>query len=107
MNTQDRELLELAAKAAEIPIALSPSGNFIAAVVGKGACVWNPIADDGDALRLALELGISVELEKACSTIYAYQADKELKNAFVASFYSAEGLRLAIVRVAAELGRLM
>lgn len=58
----DRELLELAAKAAGI------SGRFdvdcIRADAGQGSCgstCWNPLADDGDALRLAMTLGLVVD----------------------------------------------
>lgn len=46
----DRELLELAAKGAE---------NF-ADMDAKPDGRWNPLADDGDAFRLAVLLGIQV-----------------------------------------------
>ena len=52
---QDRELLELAAKAAGIEIdpidAAHEPGQWF---------VWNPLTDDGDALRLTVKLGIKV-----------------------------------------------
>ena len=61
----DRELLELAAKAAGLEIhkqiqakrdsSIDPeaAGLFIA----NGSTWWNPLTDDGDALRLAVKLG--------------------------------------------------
>ena len=55
----DKELLELAAKAAGYAarFEVSPIGIDIAYVDGHR---WNPLEDDGDALRLAVKLGISV-----------------------------------------------
>ena len=50
----DKELLEMAAKAVEIDIEWQPAGwahNL------DNGCVWNPLTDDGDALRLAVKLG--------------------------------------------------
>ena len=56
----DRELLEAAAKAAE-------NGAVWYAVLGMGIdgggpfpTLWNPLEDDGDALRLAVRLNIPV-----------------------------------------------
>ena len=62
----DRELLERAAKAAGVP------QNCYRSVIGGmwqytpqdgyfGAC-WNPLDDDGDALRLAVKLCMHVEV---------------------------------------------
>lgn len=51
----DRELLELAAKAAGIPVTLGchiPSGGMWLFHVDVDR-VWSPLHDDGDALRLA------------------------------------------------------
>ncbi len=58
MNHQtDRELLELAAKAAGY--AYKPANRCI--VVDGLPVKWDPLTDDGDALRLAVKLGLSVE----------------------------------------------
>lgn len=55
----DRELLELAAKAAGIEIVgWYENDSIIYAGVEPGA--WNPLTDDGDALRLAVQLHISI-----------------------------------------------
>jgi hypothetical protein len=63
----DRELLEAAAKAAGIETCgwraheFQP-GYFVNPPVETGAyAVWNPLADDGDALRLAVRLGLHIQ----------------------------------------------
>lgn len=63
--TTDRELLEWAAKAAGIEFYV-PEGSDTAWWEWRGQCgfylrgckKWNPLVDDGDALRLAVKLGI-------------------------------------------------
>ena len=77
----DRELLELAAKAAEINTIIwteSPRSNGQTAGciwngVGHGdtAELWNPLTDDGDALRLAVRLGLDVEMH-GCNSTHPY-----------------------------------
>jgi hypothetical protein len=58
----DKELLELAAKAAEYDV--KPHGNsryspdLLFTLKGKN---WNPLTDDGDALRLAVKLQLKIE----------------------------------------------
>ena len=55
----DRELLELAAKA----IGLTLRYNYLG---GRDANQpWNPLDDDGDALRLAMELNMSLKTQAA------------------------------------------
>ena len=60
----DRELLELAAKAAGIEWChiegLCPDGGYWKFSDGKTQAWWNPLTDDGDALRLAVKLGINL-----------------------------------------------
>ena len=71
--TTDRELLELAARAAGIEIDKSPCngggrGNTGFDVMGNAVLDWhemtrwNPLTDDGDALRLSVKLGINLEI---------------------------------------------
>ena len=58
----DRALLEAAAKAAGLQIDFwfaGEDGADEASVVGQ-ARAWNPLTDDGDALRLAVKLRIAV-----------------------------------------------
>jgi hypothetical protein len=49
----DRELLELAAKAADLPWEQWCI---------NGDASWNPLIDDGDALRLAVKLGMYLNI---------------------------------------------
>ena len=64
----DRELLELAAKAAAIKVLIDPSGamrnctGLHPASNIFSAPTWNPLTDDGDALRLAVKLGMVVSI---------------------------------------------
>lgn len=51
MTPEDRELLKLAAKAAGV----NSSGGYWWTETGDA---WNPLTDDGDALRLAVKLEI-------------------------------------------------
>jgi hypothetical protein len=56
----DRELLEVAAKAAGLTI--GELGGRVVRYESDGQPVyWNPLTDDGDALRLAVKLRMCVE----------------------------------------------
>ena len=68
----DRELLKAAAKAAGLVIDKSPcngggAGNDGFDILGNAMLdwhnnkTWNPLTDDGDALRLAVKLRIAVD----------------------------------------------
>lgn len=56
MGETDRELLEKAAKAAGYALGVWHAGYFIAGQEPFRG--WNPLTDDGDALRLAVRLKI-------------------------------------------------
>lgn len=62
---EDRELLELAEKAAEMTLYAGDSWRNTASGVGlllaNGRQVWNPIYNDGEALRLAVNLGLQIQ----------------------------------------------
>jgi len=112
----DRELLELAAKAANIPINFTPEGiPFHAEMQGNPGfrcwVAWNPLEDDGDALRLAVELKINLTYlakENECNHAVAANDVKEWAGnggrVAVGPGYAA-ATRRAIVRAAAEIGR--
>ena len=101
--TTDRKLLELAAKAAggelkwfinETPIAKSKDGFGFN---------WNPLTDDGDALRLAVKLQIDIGfwLDHA-------SADNCISEKSHYEDYNGDpcaATRRAIVRAAAEIGK--
>lgn len=58
----DRELLELAAKAFGIQLLQWNNDNngwLVETVDGSPRYFWNPLTDDGDALRLAVKLKMS------------------------------------------------
>ncbi len=62
----DRQLLEAAARAAGMKVflidgALRDCTGFAPAMNAYAGAVWNPLADDGDALRLAVKLRIDLE----------------------------------------------
>ncbi len=54
----DRELLELAAKAAGYEYAKHGGYIVVDGIPGN----WNPLTDDGDALRLAVKLRMVIEI---------------------------------------------
>lgn len=113
----DKELLELAAKAAGIQICntwLSDEGRAWSSIWAKdfnGAPttkLWNPLGNDGDAFRLSVVLQISVMsniIRYEASTIALTLAGIFIKECMLSK--SADvAARRAIVRAAAELGRL-
>lgn len=59
----DRELLELAAKAAGIKIFSYQHDKINGTINGKTNFHWNPLIDDGDAFRLAVDLGLRIRIE--------------------------------------------
>ncbi len=110
----DRELLELAAKAAGIgtlvwddkykfgedEIDCTDMPYFRSGQPGKGDVFWDPIADDGDALRLAVTCGLVVD----CSRPSAGEPYKQHAIWLDETMSNAELTRRAIVRAAAEIG---
>jgi hypothetical protein len=100
----DRELLELAAKAAGMEVTAHPNGKFLKSLVflayGKN---WNPLTDDGDALRLAVKLGLQVD----CSRPSAGEPFKRHAICLGEPRDIETLTRRAIVRAAAEIGRNM
>ena len=106
----DRELLELAAKAAGLVIGFSKTSPeqgrpYVWNDEKKKGRWWNPIENDGDALRLAVSLRLSPMMRTlGCDTTdlngTAGAYEKWGGNPYAAT-------RRAIVRAAAEIGRQM
>lgn len=108
----DRELLELAAKAAGIPIHVwGAKGKELVADMTDPSNhkLWNPLADDGDALRLAVKLNMEfcshanadiggISWADVSGHTYAYIELPHDGNPMAAA-------RRVIVRAAAEIGR--
>jgi hypothetical protein len=105
----DRELLELAAKAAGYDVEWATW--VYANKAADGCCFkhrgtydyWNPLADDGDALRLAVILGLVVD----CSRPSAGEPYKQHAIWLDETCDNATLTRRAIVRAAAEIGKAM
>lgn len=129
MNSES-ELLEMAARAAGIfdawpkpdyDIEIDDAGVYC---YGMGKSLsWNPLENDGDALRLAVKLGLRIE-QDWFHPAHGYHPDNGKARVF--SVYSLEQIgsfnlwfkeefsgdpeaatRRAIVRAAAEIGRNM
>jgi hypothetical protein len=108
----DKELLELAAMAAGRKIRWD--GNVAVLLdfePGYDACSgWNPLADDGDALRLAIRIGMNLALVPgrafavaACGFDINGVPRSEVVEAHGSDPYAAT--RRAIVRAAASIRR--
>lgn len=99
----DRELLELAAKAAGKDSSRWVDG-FGLLQNGSGS-IWNPLTDDGDALRLAVKLGIHIGPNPGNGCAIAYNAEHIAEEEY--SEDKAAATRRAIVRAAAAIGESM
>lgn len=92
-DTTDREMLELAAKAAGY-------WNYTYNCY-EGPMSWNPRDDDGDALRLAVDLKIELMVTDQCANacfnmvVYSEPLGNDARKA----------ARRAVVRVAVEIGK--
>lgn len=110
----DRELLELAAKAAGVQ-GHYRDGSFngiVEPVIGGGDVPWNPLRNDGQALRLAVRCGIAVApypiYEWPKHSVIAARKSLEESRTEVVEPYNSDiyaATRRAIVRAAAEIGK--
>ena len=102
----DLELLEMAAKAAGVKyIATAEDGARLLADMTR----WNPLTDDGDALRLMVKLNIHVNYRENINGAWVV-ADHEGIDFCPESLdgpHAQEATRRAITRAAAEIGRNM
>lgn len=117
----DREMLEMAAKAAgmaanqwaDVGDLLPDKGGWVQ-FVGHGlVAIWNPLTDDGDALRLAVKLQLTVVCKDHETEVFqegeclssepifhtsAFVTKQEATDPYAAT-------RLAITRAAAAIGQ--
>lgn len=104
----DRELLEMAAKAAGL------DGTYCELVGGVPALyvktdslgMWAPLEDDSDALRLAVKLRISIDMDEQ----YVFGVRDRESGLGMCECWNDDphaATRRAIVRAAAEIGRSM
>ena len=119
MEMNDIELLELAAKAYGVTgqyVNNYGSGNYYYQGNGEGILweypdggqtVWNPLDDDGDALRLAVKLGLAIRPGSQAGGGWSF-AESLYNHKFRANEYAGGDMyaatRRAIVRAAAEIG---
>ena len=110
----DRELLELAAKASGLNLRYNEGksrayyAGSLHYMTGQGYThsPWNPLNDDGDALRLAVKL--SIDIKHYDEHVVAWFDGGYLGTGFIPyddDPYAAT--RRAIVRAAAEIGGAM
>ena len=108
----DRELLELAAKFCGYDVnLLNENPDYWYRFDTDEKMLWNPLTDDGDALRLAVRLNLVIEppRDNGFAHVYHYHRSLEVAERRSAITHEAEltATRRAIVRAAAEIGRKM
>ena len=106
---EDKELLELAAKAAELELIdwrdnwseYGPGWRYEQSD-GMREC-WNPLTDDGDALRLAVKLGIEFHMvgDEGSECVWANEIFEWTDGCALSA------TRRAITRAAAQIGKEM
>jgi len=99
----DRELLELAAKAAGLKVIYNAGDRGL--WLPEEDDEWNPLTDDGDALRLAVKLRFRVDVDfdrVDVSDQFGAAAEYLYRLPSPTDPYAAT--RRAIVRAAAEIG---
>lgn len=107
MSKTDKDLLMMAAKAADMGCTWLDDSDcmFWDGLPSMG--IWSPLTDDGDALRLAVKLNL--EIAQACYSkdlvdVYS-KDDNPITEFFNDDKYAAT--RRAIVRAAAAIGEKM
>ena len=106
----DKELLELAAKSAGLRVVSYDDFLGCMRIASDGSVTgygWNPLTDDGDALRLAVKLGLDiVQRASLCdgpleAVVWVYQG-----SCFIEPYTDdpCAATRRAIVRAAAQIG---
>ncbi len=112
MADTDRGLLELAARAAELSIDWDTwldCGSYYLYRISGTQDYWNPLTDDGDAMRLAVQCKMEIYFDGTDGSVavgYAPVGNPRIRYCIE----QADGdifaaTRRAIVRAAAELGR--
>lgn len=122
MNDETKRLLELAAKAAGVKLewhqapkifGMRLMDEFFPFDSNTGG-PWRPHVHDGDALRLAVKLGLLVDVDCHASTVTAVVPGRaEIVGSMVHveslldADYGMTATRMAIVRAAADIGEAM
>lgn len=110
--TTERELLELAAKAAGVAgytEAWVSGWYFVSPAMYSTPTFYHWLTDDGDALRLAVKIGVVIGTYANYSTVAMLSPNDRIETVTVwhseANNDPYAATRLAIVRAAAELGK--
>ena len=106
----DRELLEDAAKAAGFAnYTMRGDSVFVETGAARGdvGYYWNPLTDDGDALRLAVKLGLNIMQQPDCAEPWVDICGPDVEADELYGTDPQAATRRAIVRAAAEIGRSM
>ncbi len=101
----DYNLLRAAAKAASIQVQLALGLSDADAALFHNGKEWNPLVDDGDALRLAVRMGLNVSPYNNGIFVSRYECEPVIREAWVGDgeMSRAETTRRAIVRAAAAM----
>ena len=95
----DRELLELAARAAGVSFFVDSLGRCMEMYANLMPCPWNPLTDDGDALRLAVKLRLDLNINDGECDVFSSDGFVNERGEDTGS-----ATRRAIVRAAAAIG---
>lgn len=100
----DQQILELAAKAAGIgPVLCFESARNCLRIGDRESYrLWRPLDDDGDALRLAIKLGICITFIEDHDSV---GAEHSLHGVMIIEAMDDFGTRRAIVRAAADIAK--
>ena len=102
----DRELLELAAKAGGLTvIGHRDKGVMIRSEACKSGFCWTPITDDGDARRRAVKLQLAIAIDSDRS--WSHHVNVMMGSEVMHNGDQEAATRRAIVRAAAELGKVL
>jgi hypothetical protein len=109
----DRELLKLAAEAAgavpSLDLSGEPKGTYKhpteTGIIRACTSGWNPLTDDGDALRLAVKLWLTVQVDDEDCRTYVVGSTGQCIGTEPHDDDPYAATRRAIVQAAAEIGR--
>lgn len=106
----DREMLELAARAAGMKVDFTAGGKIVWDVSSEQHRIWNPLTNDGHALQLAVMLRfcVSANFDGICVS-RSMNEPLAWEGTGIGSdeIRCMRATRRAIVRAAAEIGRSM
>lgn len=100
----DRTLLEKATKAAGLHLVWNSECACYMRTDCIGTVPWNPLKNDGDALRLAVKLDMEVRINRVdefSEVVFGYSVPMSVREIHATDPYAAT--RRAIVRAAAAL----